>query len=242
MIDIGPPPKLWTPPRPAIIRSAADIADRATFPFPTFAPRVKRFPVVQGVSGSTGSGSSISVALPSGVAAKDLLVIFHVVSGNRTISIPAGWSGFVDNSSGSVGMGVAVFSKVAAGGETSVVVSHAGGSSNIASLSYRISGAVLPVQTAHIGPTSANNPNPPSLTVPWGVDKTLWLVASFVLGNSNPPSAAPSGFSSLQNREFNNVLVSVAQSSQEVETLDPGVFTQTVDSNSFAATIAVRGA
>jgi hypothetical protein len=242
MIEIGPPPQLWMPPRPAIIRSAADIADRATFPFPTFAPRVKRFPVVQGVSGSTGSGSSICVALPSGVAAKDLLVIFLISSSGDLISTPTGWTGLKENAS-LQDISVAIFSKVAAGGETSVNVGHSGSSTDMASLSYRISGAALPVQIAYAGP-SGSNPNPPSLTVPWGVDKTLWLAASLARGfsGSYPPNAPPSGFSGLQSREFNNALVAVAQSSQEVATLNPDSFSQVIDGYAFAATVAVRGA
>lgn len=74
MIEIGSPPKLWMPPRPAIIRSAADLPKRATFPFPTYCPNAKLsgFTLLAAVE---AIGATVTV--PEGVRSKDVAVFLQ---------------------------------------------------------------------------------------------------------------------------------------------------------------------
>lgn len=74
MIDLGAPPKIWMPPKPAIIRSAADLPKRATFPTPTYCPggKVRNFTLVGAIE-TTGT----TVTVPAGVKAKDVAVLFQ---------------------------------------------------------------------------------------------------------------------------------------------------------------------
>lgn len=75
MIDLGPPPKVWMPPKPAIIRSAADLPKRATFPTPTYCPgdKLKGFTLAMPAVEAFGS----TVTVPEGVRSKDVALLIQ---------------------------------------------------------------------------------------------------------------------------------------------------------------------
>lgn len=212
----------------------------------------RQAPVVQGTSqGDTGSSplTSTTVTLPSSVAAGELLVIIGVCStGGVTPSTPAGWSalsfGTVSGSGGAV-----IFYKQAAGGETSVAVSHS--SARFAWTAYRISGwdtsKAPEVGTAATG--SGTTADPPSVTPSWGATrKNLYLVASAVNnGSSGSTSAYPSGYTNgisqrTQKNDSSDCRISVAQKAMTTMAAseDPGTFTATTGAW-VAQTIAVAG-
>jgi hypothetical protein len=104
MIDFTPPPKLWLPPKPAIIRAVspeglslireARRRHKAMFPFPVFCPSSTRLMAYEGTAYNDSAASNtvhtIS-SVPIGAAASDRVVtvavhIFDGGAGSRTVS------------------------------------------------------------------------------------------------------------------------------------------------------------
>lgn len=209
-------------------------------------------PVVQGTTqGDTGvsPATSTTVTLPSSVAANDLLVIIGNTSASGVVpSTPAGWTALTFGTISGSGEAV-IFYKQAAGGETSVVVSHS--SARFAWLAYRISGwdttKAPEVGTPATG--SSTTPDPPSVTPSWALTrKNLYLATCGVNnGNTGSTSAIPSGYTNginqrTQKNDSTDCRISAAQKAMTVTATseDPGTFTTTTGAWR-AQTIAIAG-
>lgn len=91
MIDFGPPPKLWLPPKPAIIRPAdakPKLVQASFLPgmFPAGAARTRDRGTLS-IHSATSSFLSASIAVPGTVVAGDLLVYYNMATTN-TATIP----------------------------------------------------------------------------------------------------------------------------------------------------------
>lgn len=219
---------------------------------PKVAPAPHVAPVVAGAAVSdTGASpaTTTSATLPASVAAGDLLVVMAVPSTSGvTISTPAGWTALTWGALTGNGT-AAIFYKQAAGGETSVSLTH--GSARLACIAYRITGwdsAKAPeVGTAATG--SSVNPDPPSISPSWGTTRNdLFLAACCVAnGNTGVTSAYPSGYSNgqttrTQKGDSSDVRISCAEKRTTimVSSEDPGTFTTTTGAWT-AQTIAIAG-
>jgi hypothetical protein len=211
---------------------------------PVHVPGVS-FPTVAATSiGNVGGSrvSSSSVNLPAGVVAGNLLIIVFACENNGAQpSTPTGWSllsGPTVN-----GIGLTIFYKTAAGGETSVTVSH--GNNRTAWTCYRISGwqGTPEVGTAATGSSTA--PNPPSLTPSWGSTKTLWLATAALAGNSGTPTYPTNYTNGISDKStqagVGDARAMSAQRELAAVSEDPGAFT-TTSGSWVAQTIAIRPA
>ena len=212
------------------------------------------FPVVASTSVSNGTSSGISVSLPSGTSAGDLLVLIAAFDGavsetHDIFVVEAGWTraalataqGYVSG---------AVFWKVAAGSDAATVDISGNAAAEVGGVvAYRITGHGGQVECAQTDnytatgePTSA--PNPPSLTPTWGAADTLWIAAASIDNASRTYTAGPAGYA-------NPIEYDGAASSASVRTRsmtkaansateDPGAYTVSVTEQWVAFTIAIK--
>ncbi len=240
--------KLWIPPKPAIIRCAADVR-RANF-LPGWMPGAAgaggggaaEFPVVEATnSGELEPSTSQSVTLPSGIQAGDLLIIVFV-SGSGTISA-SGWSTLFNEPDSSSSIRLVVFYKTAAGSDTATISNSSGRVA--AYTTYRISGH-QGVPEAQTTTGTSTTPDPPSLSPSWGLAKTLWIAAAGRLSSgvaSGYPDNYTGGMSEVGAQPPIVFLgVSSAHRENEVASEDPGSFTFEFSAPWVAATIGIRPA
>lgn len=256
MFDAAPPPKLWTPPKPAIIRARgaalyrlAPEGKRAVFPIPFFCPSSGKPLAIAAYNTSTsGSGTSHSVSLPAGIAANDILLLFFSKDGtNNNVTTPSGWSLlFTDSQSGGSGRRSYGFWKVATGSEGSTVSVTSSGNIIAAHSTMRIEGAdtsSAPEASTFSSASSAiTNPDPPSLTPSWGALKSVWIAFVGVAGGSTSQSGQPSGYGNPQTSDAGNPVLFTADKVATVASDDPGTFTITPGRSYVSATVAVKGA
>ncbi len=153
-----------------------------------------QFPVV--ATTNTSYSSSISyihvVALPSGIQAGDLLLVFWADGDTAsTVNVPGGWTQLYNQQTG--GYRQLVIYKIASGSEGAVIVLSTSIAERSAHNSYRIATGTysgIPVAASvQIGFT--DQPDPPLLTSGFGAISTLWIAVSHSGGDDNTPAPAP---------------------------------------------------
>lgn len=158
------------------------------------------FPVVEttNFTNGTSAGTSVSVNLPSGIVAGNLLVSIHRAAGVGAIGWPAGWVELVESSADASDDVTAVAYKKADGTE-GATITVTQGSFKFANVCLRISGAADPTSQAPQINTAATGtsltPDSTSLTPTGGAKDYLWIALAAWEGESAAsPLTQPSGY------------------------------------------------
>jgi hypothetical protein len=206
------------------------------------------FPEVVGelASHSNSFTTSHSIPYPGGTtqAGERLLALLRLDKATISSGL-SGWTDVTDSGT------LYVVFKVADGSEGGTLDLTLSSSRVHASIIYRLRG-VVGTPEAQSGDGSGTAPNPPSLTVPWGIKKTLWIAAVGqirILGSPQPAiSGFPAGFTNgLADKAYpgsgSSVAVGAARLFDEsTDTIDPGAFTANASAASgTAVTIGIRG-
>lgn len=244
--------KLWVPPKPNILRCAADLR-RANF-LPGWMPGAAgaggapgQFPIVEGTNtGSEPFGNSHNVPLPSGIQSGDLLLIIATLGstlGAATTSAPAGWTELYSSIGANPLRRHACYFKTATGSEGATQsLSWSGASCICTSISYRISNWQGVPEDAATATGTSNSANPPSVTPSWGVAKTLWIVAIGAAGSA-ATATAPSNYSSQVSSQASSfVLTSTAVRELEAASEDPNTLGLSASLPWVTNTIAIQPA
>ena len=200
------------------------------------------FPDVQATNNSTGSGTSHTVSLPSGISVGDLLVCFFATDGDNTIT---NWGGFTEIHSASNGTAASlhVAYKIAVGSDTLTVTTSS--SEVSAHITYRITGHdTVQMPEASTGAQATTQyPDPDSLDPTGDAKDFLWIA---VMGNDRTATTTvyPTNFDDDQvaNSEGSNGGCNVAACtySNNATTMNPGQFTMSAVEQWCAVTVAVH--
>ena len=215
------------------------------------------FPTVVATSISTGNSSGISVSLPAGTTAGDMLVLIGAFDGGGVADtehdifvVEAGWTRAALSSAQNF-MSAAAFWKVATGSDAATVDlsgNAAAETGNVIALRITGHGGQVEVGAWNNyagGGTVSAIPDPSSLTPSWGAADTLWIAAAAWDNASRALSSYPANYTA------NQVYANGANSSANVGTVaatrqlnaateDPGVFTISADEQWAAFTIAIK--
>ena len=212
------------------------------------------FPVVASTSVSSGNSSGISVTLPAGTAAGDLLVLIAAFDGAASephdiFVVESGWTrAALATASGHVSG--AVLWKVATGSDAATVDLSGNSAAEVGGvIAYRITGHGGQVECAHtdnytsVSDLSAT-PDSPALTPTWGAADTLWITAASVDNASRTYTADPAGYASPVEYDGAASSASVRTRSMtkaaNAATEDPGAYTVNVTEQWVAFTIAIK--
>lgn len=192
-------------------------------------------------TGTTTTSTTLTVNLPAGITAGDMLLIAVRTINNTVITTPAGWSQLIKQTTG--GCDLATFYKLSASGSEGATVSI---SCTIASdcfaTALRIQGhdpATGPTATSALSGSANKTPNCPSLNATvLGLVNKLWLA---IADAHQIVNGVPSGFtdfviSSLQG------LVKSSWYGSSANILDPTAYSLSVASQWAAQTIAIKSA
>lgn len=197
------------------------------------------FPRVTGHScgRSTADSTSVAASLPTSTAGR-LLLLLVASDGVPTITVD-GWTKVGQVSEGTSQVSLALFTKIAEGGDTATIELTA--SEIVTYKAWEIADAGAVEWTTASG--SSTNPNPPEHTPSGGSAKYLWIAAA-AWDNSGNVSAWPSGFGSqFLVPSYNTVAAELATGEmfEEAASKDPGTFTA-VSEQWCAATISIAPA
>lgn len=185
------------------------------------------FPVVQArASGSQDVDStSHPITLPAGIVPNELLLVVFSCDGVPTHSAPPGWMQVGTTRVYSTNVSASVWYRYARGSDSLTLTTSAAEQSS--HISFRISGV------ASLGGASvqgfSTNTNPPSYTLPGGIDDVLWIATRCGDGTVVATSA-PSSFANLQTKAAgtaNGASTNTAERNLRIATLDPAAFTST---------------
>ncbi len=203
---------------------------------------------ITATASSNGSANvtSSTVTLPASVAAGDLLIIL-LASDLLTapaFTFPAGWTKLADVAD-SAHTGTVAYA-IAAGGETTVAVTHTTERTN--QIAWRIPaaewhGTTVP-EIATIVTGNSSTPNPGSLTPSWGSAATMWLAACTWDDSAAPTlSTYPTNYTDAQANSVGGssaARVAGAWRTLTATSEDPGAFGLSGAETWQAWTIAVR--
>ena len=201
------------------------------------------------VSAAFSSGSSttgtVSVTMPAGVSAGDLLLVVtssradpstiaidRTISGNGWWTVGAFLNTFLNNPA------LNVYAKIATGSDALTLIDINNSLPALAYIAVRITGHGSAVTISSKVQSNNAQCDPPSLTQSGAAQDTLWIaVAAF---NTSVPTAAPSGYSDFHTANVaSGVAVAYADNGVAASsTQDPGTFTVSNDW-ALAVTIAV---
>ena len=197
------------------------------------------FPTPLGrASSSTGSGTSHTVTLPSGIQAGEFLLIAVAVDGNTTPSI-TGWQSISNNNGNAVTL--ALFGRIADGTEGTSVTMTTPSSEATAHRSWR-----FPEGTSTDGPANSTgtntNPNPPSLTPVDGAQDYVWLAISAADRRNHTGFPANYNNTIAVNGGSGGQAVGLGAAERELNTSseDPGTFTIASSDQWVAYTYSIR--
>lgn len=212
------------------------------------ASSVENFPTIVGALASFDSTLSTShtLSFPGGTTVAGELLIALLVSGNN--ATPSGWTLLV---TGPLNVSCVVY-KIASGSEGSTLTFTTGTSRVASGAIYRISG-YLGTPEAQTSSTAGANPDPPSLTVSWGIKKTLWLAACGSQRTIGSPAVTVTGYPSTFSGGItaaantggggSNAAGVASLNDDTTATVNPGTFTlNSATPSSDTYTIGVRGA
>jgi hypothetical protein len=159
-------------------------------------------PVVAGTNASsTNSGTSLACALPAGIAAGDLLVLFVGASRGDgtavTISTPSGWTSLFNVAGTGQVKRLACFYKVATGSEGGTQTVSFSAGSQAASTCARVTGYGGAPESGAAATGSSSAPNPPSVAPSWGGASSLFLAATACAGTGTNAQTAPANYSDI---------------------------------------------
>ncbi len=191
--------------------------------------------------------TSMSVNLPGGIQAGDLLIAVVEDRNAPSYTKPTGWSDlFTQAGGGSVGQ-LRGFYKIADGTESGQVTFTAGATTTAIWVSFRIKnfhGTQAPEAATASG--DSTNADSPSLSPSWGSEPTLFLsIAGHAAASAAAFSAGPSGYSDFlcKGASSGGSAVSIASADKKVTAAseNPGNFTASGSNRWWAAaTIAIR--
>lgn len=213
-------------------------------------------PPVQSVTTSsfTTNATSHAVAMPATVNAGDLLLMFFTVDSIPTITTPSGWSIVAPKTTTAGNSHCAiVYGKKADGteGGTTVDVVTDTTEQAVAHV-YRVTdwGGTLSTDVVAGTPSvasSTNNPNPPSVSWPWGTVDVL-VIASEHHSENGDASAAPTNYTNLTVTNTSTGTAGAAVGSAwramtgATSPEDPGTFSYSTGAYKIANTVAVKAA
>lgn len=215
------------------------------------------FPTVASLTETTVASMTTThnISLGATVNAGDLLLMIFVgsqVGADQlyTITKPTGFKRIWDRQYDLAAQNrqhVAVFAKKAVGDEdgTTVNVATSASVSAVAHV-YRIAsgtwfGDLKAIACSPYTQAEAANPNPASLTVPWGSADNLWLAIAAWEDSDFFASAAPTNYTDLTTEiadSTEDAVISSARRENAVATEDPGTFTAASEKN-LALTIGI---
>jgi hypothetical protein len=198
-------------------------------------------PVVESVatySSGASPSSTHNVTLPSSISSGDKLIMFVATESGTSVTTPAGWTKLT---TGTAAKGQ-VLVRSADGTEGATQTVTLGSSDEFAAITYRVT-------TLYAGATwyafaednTTGNP-PPPLTHGFPVNEVVWLVAANKHQDVDQKTAAPSGFTNLQDviTSTGGFRIATAQRVAIEASQTPGSWTPNDNGlNSF--TMAVRG-
>lgn len=202
------------------------------------------FPTIRSsTSGAlTTAGLSLTVTLPSGHSAGDLLIIGVSLDGSRAMSAPSGWT-LLANPTNTSSNRHAVWYKTRGATESNPtiswsVTSELGTWYSIAITTGTWSGTPE-IATAY---SSSSTPNAPTLTPSWGLADTLWLTLHG--WDYNRTSAtSPSGFTLLTYQAGSSTVSAGHRThyrQEAIATKDPTNITISATDTWYAHTVAVQ--
>lgn len=208
------------------------------------------FPTIAATATSaktSGISSTVTVALPTGIVAGNLLIAAVVNGGGASLSWPAGWTELFDQNGGTAGQSAAY--RFADGSEGASINCTLSGASAIAAMAaWRITGhhaSTPPEVGTPPAVSSTSTPNPPSLTASWGAESNLWIAFTGIEG-LRTVSAYPSnyGLSQIEQQSDGTATVdmTIGAAARQIAaaTENPGTFTWDGTDNAVAQTIVVR--
>lgn len=163
---------------------------------PIVAPKLYTPPKIIGSAATTTGNvvTALNCDLPSGIVAGERL--FLVVSGqataSRTITGPAGWTTLYNEAGTNNTRPVAVFTKIATGGEGSTAAISISNNTNIATIAFRVAGGVANCEVSTR--TSGASANPPVAAFTPSARAKLWLAV--LHRGSGTTGTQPSGYTS----------------------------------------------
>ena len=201
-------------------------------------------PQVVGIENTvSSSGTTPSIALPSGISSGDIIVIFVGADGTPTASI-TGFTQEIGQAGGwAASASYYVFSKVADGTEGASVTLALSASETVCASSWVITNADNIAFSSTATSAGSVNPDSPSLTSGFGTVPTFWI-SSFATDNGTPTiSAYPSGYENGQSlsggSNYGSPRLGVASKLQTSASEDPPAYTISEAHNWIAVTVAV---
>ena len=190
-----------------------------------------------------------TVALPGGLSAGDLMLVFYTNDGSTTVATPAGWVAVATATRGTNVRGTVFAHKVdGTEGGTQTFVTARG--EQWAAVAYGItgwSGDLGGIVAAGVDPgANTANPNPPSLSTTWGTSNTLWF--AYAAGSSySSTTTYPTNYTNGQHQVVSGgntagASAAVARRALAAGTEDPGTFTENASQSGVAFTVAVEPA
>jgi hypothetical protein len=209
------------------------------------------FAAVNSGTDTTGA-TSHSIALPTGISAGDLLLVFVVTDGNPTLSgtLTTEYTPILNTTSGTA-VRLAIYAKSASGSEGSTVALTTSASEAACFRSARIAaarwkgGTITAAVEVASATGSSVNPNPPSLNpTNWDVEDTLWIAGQGCDGN-RATTGYSSGYSSNQytttvSNAANGCGIALATLESATASQDPGTLTINSADDWVAFTLAIR--
>ena len=166
------------------------------------------FPVgVASDGGNSANATSRNVALPAFTAGQLLVVVIAVDNDVATgTSFPGVWTKHWEDGIGDGFAHLIVASRTMSGNDAAdgttgsganLPITHSSSQASSAQV-YKVTGATGVLAKSHLASIAgdSNNPNPPSLTPPWGAKDTLWLAIAGRDSWHNPPTNYPSNYGS----------------------------------------------
>jgi hypothetical protein len=213
---------------------------RSPLPAPHFPP------VIMGFTSSIQQNLQANqlVALPAGIQAGELLLVFFVAGGGSSTTFsttwPAGWTNFVfkDQPAGRVTKATVAF-RIADGTETSPITVVASSKLSV-HVSLRISGYTGTPEGTPLAATGLSG-DPPNLAPSWGLAQNLWLATAMRAG-TEAVTTWPTGYNTqIERLGTSNGGVSVAYRNLEAASDDPSALVWGTNRQYTVGTVAVRG-
>lgn len=208
------------------------------------------FPTVQATNSSNEAAdtNSHTVALPAGIQADELLIVFFACHEDSISAFPGDWTKFFDRENANEDFHLSAGYRKADGLEgASMTITTAWGQS--AHMSYRISGmedpGVTPPEISAGALGITGDPNPDGLTPGGGSREYLWLACGANRHGNDYFSSYPTNYTNGMRKESNTGAGSTAMGSARrflvAASENPGTFHTLAVEHWIAMTLAVYG-
>lgn len=207
------------------------------------------FPIVEGrtFSGQPATGTSVTVDLPSGIQAGELLLVYVGSDGPQTdIAFPGDWTriNFTEHTN-SDGAQASAF-RVADGTEGATITVTLNSSKPTTHVSYRISNfrsptVQLPEVATNESGIETTTPDPPNLVPTGGIKDYLWFAFGTEF-SGNDFTAGPSSYSNFQEAAAGTSSAAGAERQLFAASENPGTFTLIAGADWQTMTMAIHPA